>query len=256
VNTFVQGLGDLWHFMLLLLVALVGFIMLGTAQFAEQRNEFASGFKLFETLWEMLLGSMPQSGMIPSAFWTYDKLFMLYLLIYNFLSFMFMLNFIIGSSVQILFKPLAHCSLKCSSAFKSMHLLFWCIRCNISFAPFSTHSHHLRELPGCGREDPYVRNRPRVHVRHFFTPAGHLQVLCLALAESPRSHFQATGLRGAVCELHRNACSIPRFDTPFYPDSIPTMLSNVESVCRNWEQITDFHPCFHAPFLYRTEHCC
>ena len=256
VNTFVQGLGDLWHFMLLLLVALVGFIMLGTAQFAEQRNEFASGFKLFETLWEMLLGSMPQSGMIPSAFWTYDKLFMLYLLIYNFLSFMFMLNFIIGSSVQILFKPLAHCSLKCSSVFKSMHLLFWCIRCNISFAPFSTHSHHLRELPGCGREDPYVRNRPRVHVRHFFTPAGHLQVLCLALAESPRSHFQATGLRGAVCELHRNACSIPRFDTPFYPDSIPTMLSNVESVCRNWEQITDFHPCFHAPFLYRTEHCC
>jgi hypothetical protein len=158
VNTFVKGLDDLWHFMLLLLVSLTGFIMLGTAQFAEQRNEFASGFKLFETLWEMLLGSMPESGKIPSAFWTNDKLFMLYLLIYNFLCFMFMLNFIIGSSAQcifhahmrknlthgesahthtnmlnqiehvcvrvsnaITFQLPAHCSLKFSPAFKSMH---------------------------------------------------------------------------------------------------------------------------------------
>jgi hypothetical protein len=163
VNTFFQGLDDLWHFFLLLFVALIGFIMLGYAQFAEERNEFASGFKIFETLWEMMLGSMPQSGIIPSTFWTYDKLFMLYLLIYNFLCFMFMLNFIIGWSAKCIFH--AHmcrknqsehvhmrASVRCHHIQPSRALLpqilfsfqicassFWCIRCNIrsniSFAP-------------------------------------------------------------------------------------------------------------------------
>jgi hypothetical protein len=96
VNTLSEGLDDLWHFLLLLMICLVGFIMLGTAQFAGERAEFASNFKAFETLWEMLLGSMPASGAIPSTFWTNDKLMMIYLMVYNFLCFMFMLNFIIA----------------------------------------------------------------------------------------------------------------------------------------------------------------
>jgi hypothetical protein len=96
VNTLSHGLDDLWHFSLLLMIVMIGFIMLGTAQFAGSRSEFASQFKAFEMLWEMLLGSMPQSGAIPSTFWTYDKLMMIYLMLYNFLCFMFMFNFIIA----------------------------------------------------------------------------------------------------------------------------------------------------------------
>jgi hypothetical protein len=96
VNTLAEGLDDLWHFCLLLMIVMVGFIMLGTAQFAGARSEFASEFRAFEMLWEMLLGSMPASGAIPSTFWTYDKLMMIYLMLYNFLCFMFMFNFLIA----------------------------------------------------------------------------------------------------------------------------------------------------------------
>ena len=96
VNTLQEGLDDLWHFCLLLMIVMIGFIMLGTAQFAGARSELDSQFKAFEMLWEMLLGSMPQSGAIPSQFWTYDKLMMIYLMVYNFLCFMFMFNFIIA----------------------------------------------------------------------------------------------------------------------------------------------------------------
>jgi hypothetical protein len=96
VNTLLESIDDLWHFMLLLMICLVGFIMLGTAQFAGERAEFSSHFKAFEMLWEMLLGSMPASGAIPSTFWTNDKLMMIYLMLYNFLCFMFMFNFLIA----------------------------------------------------------------------------------------------------------------------------------------------------------------
>jgi hypothetical protein len=96
VNTLSEGLDDLWHFSLLLMIVMIGFIMLGIAQFAGSRSEFDSHFKAFEMVWEMLLGSMPQSGAIPSQFWTHDKLMMIYLMMYNFLCFMFMFNFIIA----------------------------------------------------------------------------------------------------------------------------------------------------------------
>jgi hypothetical protein len=96
VNTLVEGIDDLWHFFLLLLIILVGFNLLGTAQFGGERSEFASGLKLFETLFDMLLGSLPESGLIPSSHWTHDKLFMVFVLIYNALGSFFMLNFIIG----------------------------------------------------------------------------------------------------------------------------------------------------------------
>jgi len=87
---------DLWHFFLLLSIILVGFIALGSAQFGSHRVEFSTPSKGFETVWEMLLGSMPASGLIPSTYWTHDKLMLIYLLLYNFLCFMFMLNFIIA----------------------------------------------------------------------------------------------------------------------------------------------------------------
>ena len=45
---------------------------------------------------ELTCENFHQSGAIPSTFWTNDKLMMIYLMVYNFLCFMFMLNFIIA----------------------------------------------------------------------------------------------------------------------------------------------------------------
>ncbi|MFN9899359.1 MAG: hypothetical protein ACK55Z_11335, partial [bacterium] len=42
VNTLSEGLDDLWHFSLLLMIVMIGFIMLGIAQFAGARSEFDS----------------------------------------------------------------------------------------------------------------------------------------------------------------------------------------------------------------------
>jgi hypothetical protein len=44
----------------------------------------------------MLLGSFPESGAIPSTFWTHDKMLFAFCMLYNFISFFFMLNFIIA----------------------------------------------------------------------------------------------------------------------------------------------------------------
>ena len=46
---------------------------------------------------ELTCENFHQSGAIPSTFWTNDKLMMIYLMLYNFLCFMFMFNFIIGA---------------------------------------------------------------------------------------------------------------------------------------------------------------
>lgn len=44
----------------------------------------------------MLLGSFPESGAIRSTFWTHDKMLFAFCMLYNFISFFFMLNFIIA----------------------------------------------------------------------------------------------------------------------------------------------------------------
>jgi len=91
-----KGLDDLWHFFLLLSIILLGFIVLGTSQFSDTRFDFSTSFITFETLWTMMLGNMLSSGTIPSTFWTGDKMLMIYSMLFNFLSFFFMLNFIIA----------------------------------------------------------------------------------------------------------------------------------------------------------------
>ena len=80
VNTMIQAAGDLWHFVILFLVLNFGFIALGMAQFAPDKVEFSSPLRSFETLWEMLLGSMIESGDIPSSTWSFDPLVMTYLI--------------------------------------------------------------------------------------------------------------------------------------------------------------------------------
>ena len=112
----------------------------------------------------------------------------------------------------IIFNLLEHCSLKFSSAFKSVHPLFGASDVTSEVTShlhqFSTHSHHLRELPGCCRGDPQVRGRPGVLDRHLLTPDSHLQRSCLVLAGSPTAHFKAPARNGAARELHRNTSSV------------------------------------------------
>ena len=101
VQTLVTASSDLWHFVILFLVLNFGFIALGIAQFAGQKEEFSTINRAFETLWEMLLGSMLESGAIPSSTWTADVLIMLYLIFYNFFCFMIMFNFVSSASLSL-----------------------------------------------------------------------------------------------------------------------------------------------------------
>ena len=83
VNTMGAAAGDLWHFLILFVILNGGFIALGMAQFAGEKSEFGSIGSSFETLWEMLLGSMIESGEILSSTWSFNPLIMMYLIFYN-----------------------------------------------------------------------------------------------------------------------------------------------------------------------------
>jgi len=78
------------------MIILGGFITLGTSQFSDTRFDFSTVGMSFETLWTMMLGNMLTSEKIPSTFWTNDKMLLIFSMLFNFLSFFFMLNFIIA----------------------------------------------------------------------------------------------------------------------------------------------------------------
>ncbi len=58
VNTIGKAAGDFWHWFILWLLVNFGFVFLGIAQFGSKKEEFSTILDTFETLWEMLLGSM------------------------------------------------------------------------------------------------------------------------------------------------------------------------------------------------------
>ena len=100
VNTMVKAVGDLWHWVILYMLLNFGFIMLGIAQFGSEKKDFSTVIDTFETLWEMLLGAMLESGDIPSSTWTFNPLIFAYLMLYNICMFMIMFNFIIAIIVE------------------------------------------------------------------------------------------------------------------------------------------------------------
>jgi len=58
-----EGLDDLWHFSLLLLIVMIGFIMLGTAQFAgARRREFLKSYAKFSKVVRIMLGTAHCAG--------------------------------------------------------------------------------------------------------------------------------------------------------------------------------------------------
>ena len=104
VNTMFHALDDLWHFFILMSIVMGGYMALAIAQFGGERQEFSSNFSTFETLWDMMMGSMLQSGATLSSFWTSDPLICIFSLSYSFLVFLIMLNFIIAIIVEAYMK--------------------------------------------------------------------------------------------------------------------------------------------------------
>ena len=97
VNTMIKAADDLWHFLLLLAILLVGFVTVAVIQFGGDRDEFSNGWRAFEEMWAMMTGgSLPTSGDVPSQWWTSKPALLVFALVFNFLVFMIMLNFIIG----------------------------------------------------------------------------------------------------------------------------------------------------------------
>lgn len=71
---------------------------------AGQKSEFANFLSSFETLWDMMMGSILQSGPILSSYWTFNPLIFIFSLSYSFFVFLIMLNFIIIISVEAYMK--------------------------------------------------------------------------------------------------------------------------------------------------------
>ena len=70
-------------------------------QFGGSRDEFSEPFRAFEEMWAMMTGgSLPTSGAVKSQFWSSDPALFIFALIFNFLVFMIMLNFIIAIIVE------------------------------------------------------------------------------------------------------------------------------------------------------------
>jgi len=104
VDTFVKGCTDLWHFFILFCLIQSGFILLAWAQFADTQKEFSTPWVCFETMWKLFLGEMLESGEIPSSMWSSNIILMTFLLLYNVMVFMTMLNFIIAIIIDAYMK--------------------------------------------------------------------------------------------------------------------------------------------------------
>jgi len=99
VKTLRKSFDELLHFLYLFVILLAGYMGLAVAQFAGDKAEFSIE-RCFETLWEMMMGSMIDSGSTPSQYWSSDPLVLVYQLTYSMLLFLIMLNFIIAIIVE------------------------------------------------------------------------------------------------------------------------------------------------------------
>ena len=104
VKTIRLGADDIMHFLILCAIIMASFVLLGIAQFGYTRPEFRDGEAGFRTLWEMMLGSMLQSGATLSQTWTHEPLLLMFQIVYVVLVFLILLNFIIAIVVEAYMK--------------------------------------------------------------------------------------------------------------------------------------------------------
>ena len=144
-------------------------------------------------------GSMPGSGMIPSTYWSHDKLLLTYLMLYNFMCFKFMLNFILA--------------IICES-----YLAVTGRICLLNFL-FSL-SHLSRILLSCRHHQDF-RGRPGVLYRHCQLSFGLFQIYTLLVAGAhaiDRCNWRA---KTKACSIWRHAFDVSKHS------SVPVSLQRV-----------------------------
>ncbi len=84
---------DLWHFTLIFLIVFVGFGAVAYVNFGSSQYQFHAIGPTFESLFDMMLGSMPKSGSTGSAAKSLgsDPLLVVFVALFNFLVFFVML---------------------------------------------------------------------------------------------------------------------------------------------------------------------
>jgi len=87
---------DLFHFMLLIGVVMGGFLALAMAQFAGEKEYFSDAARGFETMFNLMMGSVPPNGPNKSEFWMENSQLMVLTLCYSLLVFFTLLNVIIA----------------------------------------------------------------------------------------------------------------------------------------------------------------
>jgi len=93
VKTLRTGVDDLWHFLLLLAVLFCGFLALALAQFSGSNTNFSTFQLAFEVLYDMMMDGLPYN-------WMSDPVVAVYVIFFNVLVFLTMLNFIIAIVVE------------------------------------------------------------------------------------------------------------------------------------------------------------
>ena len=87
---------DLFHFLLLMCVVMGGFLALAIAQFAGEKDYFSDVARGFETMFNLMMGSVPPNGPNNSEFWMQNSQLMVLTLCYSLLVFFTLLNVIIA----------------------------------------------------------------------------------------------------------------------------------------------------------------
>eukprot|EP00930_Biecheleria_cincta_P025362 TRINITY_DN18068_c1_g1_i1.p1 TRINITY_DN18068_c1_g1~~TRINITY_DN18068_c1_g1_i1.p1 ORF type:complete len:832 (-),score=112.47 TRINITY_DN18068_c1_g1_i1:560-3016(-) len=93
VNTFLKGLDDLWHFLLLFLLMFSAFGLLARALFGTLRREFYTLTSTFVVQFHMMLGSIPDGFGL-------DAEQTIYILLFVFTMYFFVVNFLLAIIVE------------------------------------------------------------------------------------------------------------------------------------------------------------
>eukprot|EP00802_Teleaulax_amphioxeia_P000854 Tamp_00855.p1 GENE.Tamp_00855~~Tamp_00855.p1 ORF type:complete len:623 (+),score=66.37 Tamp_00855:3456-5324(+) len=91
VGTLIGAADDLWHFLILLLVVMGGFLALAMAQFSGEQEYFGDVKACFQTLYGFMLGNLPAESPNSSENWGSNPLILAYVLMYNVIVFMVLL---------------------------------------------------------------------------------------------------------------------------------------------------------------------
>ena len=166
VGTFLGAADDLWHFLLLLMIVMGGFLALAMAQFSGEREYFRDVGSCFETLYGFMLGNLPPDGENASENWSSNPLVFAFVILYHVVVFMVMLNFIIAIIV------IAHqdvwTKVREMESDQEFFLDVFSILEQVVKSQLYRWPSHLRLIEGFGNENCALVNIQYVHIRRMF----------------------------------------------------------------------------------------